>query len=105
MKAAKYNINELIENASFRRWVEGSALHQEKSYWDQWVMSDPENRALALRAQQKIVGLTIQPSSQPDQNEAWDRLEYMMKAKGDRASDITISGRSTGMGLRWMYRI
>src|SRR5699024_9082032 len=80
-------------------------LHQEKSYWDQWVMSDAENRALALRAQQKIVGLTIQPSSQPDQNEAWDRLEYMMKAKGDRASDITISGRSTGMGLRWMYRI
>lgn len=104
LKEANYSVDELIANESFRRWVQGTASDQEKSYWDAWVSGDAKNRSSAIRAQQKITGLTIQPSSQPDQREAWDRLQSQMRTEGDRAYGGTISGRSRTKGLQWMYR-
>ncbi|SHF43219.1 FecR family protein [Fodinibius roseus] len=104
MKKANYSVDELIENESFRRWVRGSASEQEKSYWDKWVAGDSKNRRSAIRAQQKITGLSIQPSSQPDQQEAWDRLQKKMVGGRDSAHAVNRSGRSRNTGLQWIYR-
>lgn len=105
MKEANYRVDELIENESFIRWVRGTASEQEKSYWDEWVAGGGENRRLAIRAQRKITGLTIQPSSQPDRHEAWDRLQDRISAGGDRAYDGAISGRGRAKGMQWIYRV
>lgn len=103
MKEADHSFDELIHNKSFRRWVQGDASEQEKSYWDEWVTGDSDNRRLAIRAQQKITGLTIQPSSQPDQHEAWDHLQNKVDTGEDRSYNR--SGRSRPAGLQWMYRV
>lgn len=101
MKEANYSFSELIRNESFRRWVQGNASEQEKVYWDKWVMRNPENRALATRAQKEITGFSIRPSPQPDQNEAWRRLQNKMNT--GRSYDM--SGRSRSTGLQWVYRV
>lgn len=105
MNEANYSVNELIESESFRRWVWGTASLQEKSYWDEWVTGDPDNRRLSLQAQQKITGLTIQPSSQPDQNKAWDRLQNRMRKDEGREFGNKRPGSPRSSGLHWIARI
>lgn len=99
MKEANYNFDELIHDESFRRWVYGRASDQEKSYWDQWITKNPENRAMAIRAQQHIAGFSIEPSSQPAEGEAWSRVKDRM----DRDKDYV--GRSPKKSLRWGFRV
>lgn len=101
MEEADYNFFELIHNESFKRWVEGNASSEEKRYWDKWIMRSPENRTLAIRAQEHIAGFTIEPFSQPAQEEAWSRLESKM----DTNRSYYVSSISQNRGLQWVYRI
>lgn len=100
MEEADYNFSELIHNESFKRWVDGNASPQEKQYWDKWVMKSPETRALAIRAQEHIAGFTIEPSSQPSQDEAWNHVKEKMDADRSYVSSI-----SQNTGLQWVYRV
>lgn len=99
MKEADFNYDQLIHSESFRRWVQGSASQEEKSCWDQWIMKSSENRAVAMRAQQHILGFSIRPSSQPAQDKAWDRLQHRTVT----GSKKHVAGR-TRTGFERIYR-
>lgn len=103
MKEADYNFDELIHNASFRRWTYGNPTRQERHYWDKWVMESPQNRILAKRAQQHITGFSIKPSSYAAQDKAWNRIRLQLDDdRGYRESyrtDTFPIGRS-----HWVYK-
>lgn len=75
----EYDVNELVQNPSFRAWVTGEASKKEKLYWDQWVQESEDNRTLALQAQNEIIGFTINATSVPNTVEAWKMIDSQVE--------------------------
>lgn len=44
------NLEDLLTNISFVRWIRGEGNPTENSYWDNWVEKDPQHRELAEEA-------------------------------------------------------
>lgn len=74
MESNNYNSQDLIKNPSFINWVKGKATEDERRFWDGWVMENPSNRSVALKAMQEIAGFTIAPSENTSTRKAWNAL-------------------------------
>lgn len=96
-----YTISDLINNPSFRKWVEGKASTREKKHWDEWVKKDTKNQKTALIAQQKIVGLSLEDSFDvPAPEKVWRKVSD--KIEGNPGSDVQRSHkkeRSLPLGI------
>ena len=48
------NLEELLNDESFIRWLRDEATRQEEQKWDRWLADDPENR-MTVRKAKKII--------------------------------------------------
>lgn len=103
MQETDYNFEDLIHDASFRRWVNGDPSLEEKHYWDKWVMKNPQNRALAKRAQQHVIGFSIKPSSQSAQDKAWNHIKHQLDGERDYHKSYR-TDKSSISRSQWMFR-
>ncbi|MEX0772660.1 MAG: FecR domain-containing protein [Balneolales bacterium] len=78
MLKAEYTLEELITSESFKGWVYGYTSIKERRYWDRWIAESPENRRMALKAQEQLADFSIQPSSAPDTGKSWKELQKRM---------------------------
>ncbi len=70
-----YTLDELIEDQSFRRMVNGTATQEEIGRWGRWVEAGPANREKARRAAEEISGFSFGDPEFPDIDNQWSRLE------------------------------
>lgn len=78
MPKKDYSIAELVASPSFNKWVCGQASEKERIFWDQWIMEHPENRALAKKAQEEIVGLSVRPVVNPSAEVVWNSIQELL---------------------------
>ncbi|GAA5521036.1 FecR domain-containing protein [Aliifodinibius salicampi] len=103
MKESDYSFEELIHSESFQNWVKGQAEPEEKKYWDDWVAKASENRLLAMRAQKRIAGFSIKPTSNPNRAKVWRNLQKHIPGKKDHnLKSKSIS--SSNDRLQWFFR-
>lgn len=99
--------NELIQNPSFRRWAKGEASKEEKLFWDRWVMKSPENRSVAMRAQEEMEGFSLQSSETVSTDDAWDHLQSRIgRPEMEKVTRFFTDSKETGEGdgLVWILR-
>lgn len=101
----EYNIDELIASPSFRRWVFGEAPEDEREYWDRWVMSDPENRALLIKAQEEITGFSIRPAKTRSSEQAWEPVQNRLAEEKNLLRFHKVRKGFPGSRTRWVVRI
>ncbi len=106
MKNQKYTIEELLAYDSFREWVRGEASSSQKEYWDNWIMEADENRDIAQNAMQELTGFTLEPETDPDTENAWDRFN---KRFNQEANIINWKAAKDSerrlVDLKWIYRV
>ncbi|MCC5906109.1 MAG: FecR domain-containing protein [Balneolaceae bacterium] len=96
-----YTTDELIENQSFCRMVNGTAAKEEIEHWSQWIEHSPENREKAQKAIQKISGFRFGDPDFPDIEMQWDRLKRKtVNRNKKRYSGRGSSGRRYSMFIR-----
>lgn len=96
-----YTTDELIENQSFCRMVNGTAAKEEIERWSQWIEQNPENRQKAKIAIQKISGFRLGDPDFPDIEKEWDRLKRKTVNRiNKRYSGSGSSGRRYSMFIR-----
>lgn len=69
------SVKKLIDNITFRNWAEGRATRGEAEFWDHWIKLHPDNRKMALEAQQRILGFARKKESNSRAAESWQRFE------------------------------
>lgn len=110
MAAGNHNrLGKLIQDPSFRRWVQGEAAVQEKQVWDRWVMESPANRALALKAQEEIEGFAFGLADEPSAEKVWKKVLANLEAgknTGTASSLCRTSAKGSNKSSRaWAYRV
>lgn len=106
MSASKYSLDELIQHPSFRRWIQGEASKQERVFWDRWVMKDPDNRRLAMEAQEEIEGFMIKPVGETSTDDMWRDIRTKLdKGPKARVHNLPFHNDSGIDRLAWIYRI
>ncbi|MDX1636931.1 MAG: FecR domain-containing protein [Balneolaceae bacterium] len=71
MGSNTYTVQELVNNISFIRWVQGTALPADSEQWDTWIAGSPGNREIARLAQNKILGLDCKIHSSRQTDREW----------------------------------
>lgn len=69
------SVEDLSDNPSFIRWVEGTASEKEAREWDNWIRQDFNNQMLARAAQQEVLGITFVHPGNFDPVKEWELLE------------------------------
>ncbi|GEM_PF-2271754 len=102
----QYNIDELIASSSFKRWVRGEAPEEDREYWDRWVKSDPENRALFKKAQEIITGFAIRPGETRSSGQAWKPIQDRLAGEKNNLSRFhKVRKGFQENRIRWAVRI
>ena len=52
MKEHSDNLEALLLNDSFVRWIQGSAGEQERKFWEMWRKRHPQNEKKVIEAKQ-----------------------------------------------------
>ncbi|MFH5831599.1 FecR family protein [Halalkalibaculum sp. DA384] len=106
MNSQKHTIEELLEDASFRKWAQGEASENQKEYWDNWVSEAEEHRELARDAMQEIAGFSLDPTVSPNTENAWNRFSKRLNREGKKISRGTVKKSERGnVDLNWIYRM
>lgn len=94
-------IDELVENPSFRRMVNGTATSEEISYWDNWIEENDQNRRQAMLAKSEISGFEFSDPDIPDVGKQWSKLY----AKTAGAGKVNFKQKKTNkLKLGWIMR-
>lgn len=72
MKDHPRNLEELLQNDSFVRWIRGNADEQEKSFWENWLSHD--NRALVEEAEKVLQAMQFKRVDTSDVEEELNKL-------------------------------
>jgi len=80
LKFKQYTVEELINNPSFVRWVNGNVKgKKEAAYWDQWIEHDEHNRKVALEAQKIIMGVSFSNNPFPSIEHEWEQVQQKLE--------------------------
>lgn len=74
MKDKRYSTDQLLNNPSFVRWMEGDLNRREAKKWNQWVKKSERNRKQAIKAQQQLFGFSFEEPGLPDVQHEWDKV-------------------------------
>jgi transmembrane sensor len=100
------NLNNLIKNPSFIKWVKGKAAEDERLYWDEWLMESPANRSAALKAMQEIEGFSITPGENASTDEAWNALRNRIEKVNEPGIYRGLKKKRGRSGsLTWIVRV
>lgn len=58
----RFNLEDFVQDHSFRRWALGQ-YEKTDTFWEDWIKSNPEKRALIEEACSVVVGLEIKPEN------------------------------------------
>lgn len=106
MSTYNFSKQELIENPSFRNWVEGRSSERERKFWDQWIMEDPANRILAMRVQEETEGFALNPAGDTSTDEAWNRIQsHLDRDHNTGRENVLPYKRFKTKKLTWTVRI
>jgi len=97
-----YTIQDLINNQSFRRLINGEPTAREIKKWDDWVEASERNRMIAKKAMAEIAGFEFNDPSQPDIDAEWERLYRSTIGKAELPSSKMYS---KGSSSKWPYRV
>jgi ferric-dicitrate binding protein FerR (iron transport regulator) len=100
-----YTKQDLINDASFRRWARGNATIEEIAHWDKWVQQREANRQKAVWAQAEITGYNF--TGPPDNQKAkeWRRLqEELERSPGAAIHDIS-EAKNRLPTLNWFLKV
>lgn len=76
MDKKNYSVDDLVQIASFRRMVYGTASPEEIDQWNSWVEEDDRNREKAREAAARIVGFEFSDPALPNIEKEWSRLYW-----------------------------
>jgi ferric-dicitrate binding protein FerR (iron transport regulator) len=98
----EYTVNELVNNASFRRMVRGTAALDEIERWNNWIEESDQNRMKAKSAVSEIVGFEFEVTELPDPEQKWadlyaDIIRKQSPEKSHKSGD--------GEKLKWFFRV
>ena len=99
MSNSEYNLDELVQSASFQAWATGKAGEQQKRYWDQWIRESEAHRKLALKAQSKITGFSFKHTAVSDTATEWKKINDRIEKRSlKRSRSYTRKTRG-----KWIY--
>lgn len=84
MKEKRHTIDQLLNNPSFIRWVEGDLSWREAKRWNQWVKESEKNRRLAIKAQQKIFDFSFEDPELPEVQSEWEKVHLKITQKKEK---------------------
>lgn len=105
MEQKEFTVQDLLEHASFKRFVKGIATSEEVNYWNSWIESNETNRRKAKEASSKIVGFEFRSPEIPDLDEQWQKLQEKTSGRRQLKSkrvDYTHGGNE--VMLKWIFR-
>ncbi len=73
------DLQKLLDNVSFVRWVIGNGNSEESHYWEDWISRSPDNRALAKEARVLIEGIRAGEPVPPDRFHELRRFKHAAK--------------------------
>ncbi|SMO95373.1 FecR family protein [Gracilimonas mengyeensis] len=102
MSKKEITVQDLVNDASFRRMVIGTASEQDIRKWNRWMESSDKNRQLAQKAMAEIAGFQFAAPSLPDVDEEWKKLSrdtIQRKEKTNRGTS------KPGSFWKWTFRV
>lgn len=91
MKHKNRTIEQLLNDPSFIRWVEGEASQNEVKRWNRWIRKSERNRRSAIQAQQKITGFAFKEPKLPDAESEWEEVRDKIVDEGQTEGKVTNS--------------
>jgi|Deesub1362B_J571_1020462.scaffolds.fasta_scaffold01728_2 ferric-dicitrate binding protein FerR (iron transport regulator) len=88
------DLEELLSDESFQRFLEGKARGEERLQWESWL-KDPANRQLYERAKTMWQELHFRPAAVPDVEKEWQRLKSRLRLRQDSAKILTLPQQRT----------
>jgi len=70
---------ELIENPSFKRFINDNASEEEVRFWTQWIHADSRNYELYQEAQFLLKGFNIKAHTETNDEEDWLKLQSRLE--------------------------
>ena len=74
-------LQELLLDESFQRWISGQASEKEKQMWESWLSASPQRAELVKEARILWRSLQFQSSTPPNVDAAWHRLHQAIQQK------------------------
>lgn len=106
MEYKNYTVDDLVQNASFRRMVNGTAGAAEINYWSRWMEENEANREKAREAISRVAGFRLvdplEATPEQDFEGEWTRL--YKSTLGQSHSEQLHSFESEGTHT-WIYRV
>ncbi len=105
MKQEEFTVQDLLENASFKRFVKGIADSEEVEFWNNWIESSDERRAKAKEANASIIGFKFRSPDLPDLDRQWQQLQNKTSEK-KQIKPIRLDHNHGGNEkmLKWIFR-
>ena len=102
MKRTEKIKQELINDASFCRLVNGTSSAEETERWEKWINESFENREAARLATLELIGFEFKEPDMPDVDKEWEKL-YQKTARPRKLE--TLSEKSAGLSWQWLARV
>lgn len=105
MEKSRYTVEKLVNNPSFKRWVEGKARKDDAEFWDRWIAEDEKNLRVAREAEAELLGISFHDTGLPSVEPQWQRTKARLLEQSENSSfprSVNIPKHSS---FRWMYRV
>ena len=100
MKEHSDNLEALLLNDSFVRWIQGSAGEQERKFWEMWRKRHPQNEKKVIEAKQILQTMQFK---EEDASDMEDELEKLNKSLATKAENTPIHKFRVSRGRVFKY--
>ncbi|SHG06701.1 FecR family protein [Fodinibius roseus] len=97
------NIEDLLADDSFIRWISHSATEKERAHWEQWMAEDPAREVMVREAQKLHQSIHYDPFDTPDfKNELAELEETISQYETNRVPTERFSHSKSNYVHYWM---
>ncbi|MBD3289954.1 hypothetical protein GF337_14195, partial [candidate division KSB1 bacterium] len=110
MQTDYLQLEKLLSDESFQRWISKTASETENKKWSEWLNSDQKNRDTFEDAMRLWSAVQFHSESAPDADSEWNQLSNRLKFRSEpepsvllRASKKRTDRTPTSRAARWRY--
>ncbi len=105
MTTGKRDVNFLLADESFQRWLRGEASLAEETHWRGWLNANARHQALLAEARDLWQAGQFRPAAPPDVEIEWQKLQQRLRRSATKTASVRSLPQREAFASRWRYGI
>jgi ferric-dicitrate binding protein FerR (iron transport regulator) len=105
MTTGKRDVNLLLADESFQRWLRGEASLAEEAQWHEWLIADARHHTLLAEARDLWQAGQFRPAVPLEVEFEWQKLQQRLHRSAAKTASVRSLPKREAFASRWRYGI